>query len=102
EMGEVERAIERLRHLADQAESLGMRWQTRICAQNLAVCLHRAGRYAEASEVAEQAAALALEAGDPVLRANALSLRADALHRVGELEAALESATLAEGLQRAR
>ena len=69
---------------------------------NLSTCLLREGRNAEAAEVAQRAADLAGEAGDPVLRAGALSLRAYALYCIGELGAALKSAHEAERLQRER
>ena len=58
------------------------------------------GLAAEAAETAERTARPAASAGDPVLRALALSLRADALRRTGDLEGALESIGEAERLQR--
>jgi tetratricopeptide (TPR) repeat protein len=102
EAGRVQDAIEQLRRLAQQARSLGMRGQLRILSHNLATCLLRAGRAAEAAEEATRNADLAAEAGDPMLRCTALSLRAQALMQTGELELALESVTEAESLQRAR
>jgi eukaryotic-like serine/threonine-protein kinase len=102
ELGQLDAAIVRLRRLADQAEALGMRGQLRLCSQNLSAFLLRAGQNAEAAEAALRTANLASEAGDPLLRAVALSLRSDALRRVGDLEAALASVAEAEVLQRER
>jgi tetratricopeptide (TPR) repeat protein len=95
-------AIERLRRLSEQAEARGMQGQLRLLTHNLSTCLMREGRAAEAAEVAQRTADLAGEAGDPVLRGTALSLRAYALLHTGDLEAALTSATEAEWLQRER
>jgi eukaryotic-like serine/threonine-protein kinase len=95
-------AIERLRRLSEQAEARGMRGQLRLLTHNLSTCLMREGRAAEAAEVAQRTADLAGEAGDPMLRGTALSLRAYALFCAGDLEAALTSATEAEWLQRER
>src|SRR5262249_38038239 len=88
--------------LLAQAEAAGMRWQTRVFLQNMAVFLHRAGLFVEAAGMAEKAAALSLEAADPACRSTALSLRADALRRPGDPPAALASVNEAERLQHAR
>lgn len=95
-------AIERLRRLAEQAEARGMRGQLRLLTNNLAMCLLREGHAAEAAEVAQRTADLAEEAGDPVIRGTALSLRAYALFCSGDLAEALMSANEAEWLQRER
>jgi tetratricopeptide (TPR) repeat protein len=102
ELGQADAAIERLRRLSNQAEERGMRGQLRMLLHNLATCLIREGRAAEASEVAQRTAELAAEAGDPTLHGTALSLRAYALFCTGDLEAALTSANEAEWLQRER
>ncbi|MFO0760967.1 MAG: protein kinase [Byssovorax sp.] len=102
ELGRLDAAIERLGHLAEQADSQGMRGQHRLFLQNLSALLLRADRDAEAAETARRTAELAAEAGDAVLRAVALSLRARALQRMGELDAALQAVDEAEALQRAR
>jgi tetratricopeptide (TPR) repeat protein len=102
ELGRTDVAIERLRQLVGQAEALGMTGQRRTMLHNLSACLMRAGRAAEAAEVAQQSADLAFKAGDPTLHAVALSLRAYALFCTGNLEAALTSANQAEELQRER
>jgi tetratricopeptide (TPR) repeat protein len=102
EMGQTGAAIDRLRRLLERAEAHGMRGQLRLLSQNLAAFLLREGRAKEAAETARRTAELATEAGDPVLRAAALSLRAAALRITGNLAAALESVTEAEQLQRDR
>jgi serine/threonine protein kinase/tetratricopeptide (TPR) repeat protein len=102
ELGRLDAAIERLTHLAEQAEAQGMRGQLRLFLQNLSALLLRADRDAEAAETARRTAELAADAGDTVLRAVALSLRARALQRTGDLEAALRAVDEAERLQRAR
>jgi serine/threonine protein kinase/tetratricopeptide (TPR) repeat protein len=102
EIGQLGAAIDRLRHLAEQAETQGMRGQLRLFLQNLSALLLRADRDVEAAQTALRTAELAAEAGDTVLRAVALSLRARALQRTGDLEAALRSVDEAERLQRAR
>lgn len=102
ERGRVEAAIARLRVLASRAEALGMRGQLLLFTQNLSAFLLREGHAAEAAETALRTAELATEGGDPVLRATSLSLRAEALRRVGDFEAALRSADQAEELQRER
>jgi tetratricopeptide (TPR) repeat protein len=79
-----------------------MQGQRRLLSHNLSALLLRAGLHAEAAEVALETAALAAGAGDPVLRAVALSLRADALRRTGDLEGALRSIGEADRLQRER
>jgi hypothetical protein len=101
ERGRVSAAIDRLRRVAVQAEEQGLRGQLRLALQNVSAFLLREGRAAEAAESAARTAELAREAGDPALRATALSLRADALRRTGALADALASAGEAEALQRA-
>ncbi|WP_437815770.1 serine/threonine-protein kinase [Sorangium sp. So ce1078] len=101
ERGRLAEAIGRLERIAGQAEADGMRGQLRLVLTNLAAFLLRAGRAIEAAETAGRTAELAAEAGDPALRASALSLRADALRRVGDLAGALAAADEAEALQRA-
>ncbi|WP_437969083.1 AAA family ATPase [Sorangium sp. So ce260] len=101
ERGRLAEAIGRLERIAGQAEADGMRGQLRLVLTNLAAFLLRAGRAVEAAETAGRTAELAAEAGDPALRASALSLRADALRRVGDLAGALAAADEAEALQRA-
>jgi tetratricopeptide (TPR) repeat protein len=101
ERGRVGSAIQRLRRIAAQAEADGMRGQLRLVLTNLSAFLLREGHAAEAAQTAGRTAELAAEAGDPGLRASALSLRADALRRIGELAFALASAGEAEALQRA-
>ncbi|WP_437678463.1 serine/threonine-protein kinase [Sorangium sp. So ce131] len=101
ERGRLAAAIDRLGRIAAQAEADGMRGQLRLVLTNLAAFLLRAGRAAEAAATAGRTAELAAEAGDPALRASALSLRADALRRVGDLDGALAAADEAEALQRA-
>ncbi|WP_437276456.1 protein kinase [Sorangium sp. So ce375] len=102
ELGRLAAAIERLYGLVSRAERYGMRAQRRLLLQNLAAFLLRAGRAAEAADVAERAAALSTEAGDPALRGVALSLRAEALRRCGEAGAALRCANEAVELQEGR
>lgn len=102
DLGHLDAAIASLRPLLARAEALGMRGQRRLLSQNLAALLLRAGLTSEAAETALQTAVLAAEAGDPVLRAAALSLRAEALQRSGDLVGALESTGEAERLQRER
>lgn len=102
ELGRTDAAVLRLTRLSAQAEALGMRSQLRTSLHNLATCLMRTGRAEQAAEVAGRVASLALDAGDPVLQAVALSLQSYALYHAGELERALESATEAELLQRER
>ncbi|WP_437644121.1 serine/threonine-protein kinase [Sorangium sp. So ce362] len=101
ERGRLGEAIGRLERIAGQAEADGMRGQLRLVLTNLAAFLLRDGRAIEAAETARRTAELAAEAGDPGLRASALSLRADALRRVGDLPGALAAADEAEALQRA-
>ncbi|WP_437336405.1 serine/threonine-protein kinase [Sorangium sp. So ce394] len=101
ERGRLGAAIDRLGRLAARAEAEGMRGQLRLVLTNLAAFLLREGRAAEAAETAGRTAELAAEAGDPALRASALSLRADALRRTGDLAGALSAADEAEALQRA-
>jgi tetratricopeptide (TPR) repeat protein len=102
DLGRLDDAIARLRRLLVRAEALGMAGQRRLLSHNLATCLLRAGLSAEAAEIAQQTADLSAGAGDPVLGAMALSLRADALRRAGDLEGALASSGEAERLQRER
>lgn len=101
ELGRVGAAIDRLRRLSERAESLGMRAELRLVLQNLGAFLLREGRAAEAAETAKRTADLATEAGDPALRATSLSLRAEALRRAGDLEAALDCVNEASLLQQA-
>lgn len=98
EQGKTGAAIARVARLFDEAEVQGMRGQARLLSQNLAALLLRAGRAAEAAETAARTARLALDAGDPVLAANAMSVRADALRRTGDLEGALGAIGEAERL----
>ena len=102
ELGRVGAAIDRLRRLSERAESLGMRAELRLVLQNLGAFLLREGRAAEAAETAKRTADLATEAGDPALRATSLSLRAEALRRAGDLEAALDCVNEASLLQQGR
>lgn len=102
ELGRLAEAIERLYGLAARAERYGMRAQRRLLLQNLAAFLLRAGRAAEAADVAERSAVLASEAGDPTLRGVALSLRAEALRRCGDTGVALRCADEAVELQEQR
>jgi serine/threonine protein kinase/tetratricopeptide (TPR) repeat protein len=102
ELGRVGSAIERFQRLVKQAQTLGMREQHRLMSHNLSTCLMRAGRAAEAEAAARRTAELAAEAGDPMLRGVALSLRAHALCVTGSLEEALSCAAEAELLQRER
>ncbi|MGK3987325.1 AAA family ATPase [Sorangium sp. So ce136] len=101
ELGRVEEAIARLLRLVGMADAKGMGGQSRLLRHNLSTCLLRAGRSREAAETAERTAELSAEAGDPALRAAALSLRAHALMQAGQLDAALASAGEAEQIQRA-
>jgi eukaryotic-like serine/threonine-protein kinase len=71
-------------------------------SHNLSTCLMRANRAVEAAAAAEKTAELAAEAGDPMLRGVALSLRAHALCSSGDLDGALACAGEAERLQRER
>lgn len=100
EQGRNEAAILRLTKLVAQAEATGMRGELRLFLQNLSALLLRANRSAEAAEVAGRAADLATEAGDPGLRGIALSLRADALRRTGNLSEALACVSEAVRIQR--
>ena len=100
ETGRFDEAITRLQRLLERASARGMRGQVRLLTQNLAALLLRDGRERAAAETAEEAARLALAAGDPVLGANAWSIRADAQRRLGELDSALESIGAAEQIQR--
>ncbi|HRI71239.1 MAG TPA: AAA family ATPase, partial [Polyangium sp.] len=102
EMSRTDGAIDRLYRLLKQAESLGMTGQRRTFLNNLAAFLMREGRSAEAALIAEQAAELALEAGDPTLHGVSLSLRAYALFCAGDFQGALLSANEAEAVQRER
>ncbi len=102
ELGRVADAIERFQRLVTQAQTLGMREQHRLLSHNLSTCLMRANRAVEAAASAQRTADLAAEAGDPMLRGVALSLRAHALCVTGNLEAALSCAVEAELLQRER
>ena len=79
-----------------------MQGQRRLLSQNLSALLLRAERAAEAAETARETAALAASAGDPVLRAAALSLLGEALFNTGNVERALECAGEAERSQRER
>jgi hypothetical protein len=99
ELGHLDDAIARLRRLLARAEALGMQGQRRVFLLNLSACLLRAGLAAGAAETAAQTAALAAGVGDPVLRATALSIRAEALQYTGDLAGALESAGEAQRLQ---
>jgi eukaryotic-like serine/threonine-protein kinase len=100
EIGQLDPAIERFRRLVDQAEIQGMQGNVRLFLHNLTAFLLRAGRAGEAADAAQRTTRLAEQAGDPVLRAAAVSLRADALRRTGLLEPALESANEAVSLQK--
>jgi tetratricopeptide (TPR) repeat protein len=100
ETGRLDSAIERLGRLVESAEELKLRGQLRLFLQNLSALLLRAGRPAEAAEVAGRTAALAVDAGDPALRGSALSLRAEALKLAGTLAAALATADEAARIQR--
>ncbi|WP_437338554.1 serine/threonine-protein kinase [Sorangium sp. So ce394] len=101
ELGRVEDAIARLLRLVELADAKGMGGQGRLLRHNLSTCLMRASRPREAAETAGRTAELAAEAGDPALRAAALSLRAYALRHTGELDEALGNASAAEQIQRA-
>lgn len=102
ELGNVHAAIERLRKLERAAGARGMRGDRVRILQNLAAFLLRGGCERDAAETAAEVSRMALEVGDPVLASNAWSLRADALRRLGELDAALVSIDQAILLQSQR
>ncbi|MBK9259403.1 MAG: protein kinase [Polyangiaceae bacterium] len=91
QLGNTSGAIERLRRLVGAAEARGMHGNRVLFLQNMAAFLLREGQAREAAEKAAEVVRLALAAGDAVLGAMAWSLRADALRRLGELDAALVS-----------
>jgi tetratricopeptide (TPR) repeat protein len=101
-LGNTQIAIERLQKLARRAEALGMCGDRARFLHNLAALLLRAGRAREAAETAAEVTRLGIEAGDPGLGSTAWSLRADALRRLGELDAALLSIDEAIRLQNQR
>lgn len=91
ELGNTARAIERLRRLVSAAEARGMQGDRVLFLQNLSVFLMRDGQLRDAAETAAQVTRLATASGDLAIGASAWSVRADALRRLGELDAALVS-----------
>ena len=91
QLGNNKKAIERLKRLVGAAEARGMQSDRIILLQNLTAFLLRDGQAREAAESAAQVTRLAMASGDLVIGASAWSLRADALRRLGELDAALVS-----------
>ncbi|HRI65276.1 MAG TPA: protein kinase [Polyangium sp.] len=102
ELGDTPGAIDRLRRLADAAEARGMQSHRALLLQNMAAFLLREDRTREAAETAAEVVRHTLAVGDSVLGAMAWSLRADALRRLGELDAALVSIDEAIRIQRQR
>jgi len=102
EIGNVKSAIERLRRLVGAAEARGMQGDRTVFLQNLTVSLLRDGQTREAAETAGQVTRLAGASGDLVIAASAWSLRADALRRLGEFDAALVSIDEALRIQQQR
>ena len=79
-----------------------MRGYLRLYLLNLSAHLLRAGEHAEAADIAARTCRLAADAGDPVLQASSLSIRAAALRHTGPLDEALRCANEAAELQSAR
>lgn len=102
ELGRLASAIERGRRLIALTEARGMRGYVRLYLLNLAAHLLRAGEHAEAASVAARTHRLAEDAGDPLLQASSLSIRAAALRHTGPLDEALRCANEAAALQSAR
>lgn len=102
QLGNVRRAIARFRRLVEAAQARGMQGDRVVLLQNLTVVLLRAGDVREAAETAAQVCRLALALGDFAIGASAYSLRADALRRLGELDAALVSIDEALRIQEKR
>lgn len=100
QLGNTEAAIERLRGLVGAAEARGMQGNRVLFLQNLAVSLLRVGQVREAAEIAADVVRHADSLGDAALGATAWSLRADALRRLGEFDAALVSIDEAIRIQR--
>src|SRR5690606_1928323 len=82
-------ALELFKRVAGEAGEHHFGSMQRGALVNMAAVQLRAGRLSQAAAVAEQAAEGARHAGDARLRAMALSLRADALLKRGQLEPAL-------------
>lgn len=91
QLGNTKSAIERLRRLVRAAEARGMQGDRVLLLQNLTAFLLRDGEAREAADTAAQVTRLAMASGDLAIGASAWSLRADALRRLGELDAALVS-----------
>lgn len=91
QLGNTASAIERLKRLVSAAEARGMHGNRVLFLQNLAVLQLREGNARAAAEMAAEVVRLTLAVGDAVLGAIAWSLRADALCRLDELDAALVS-----------
>ena len=102
QLGNTTSAISRLRRLVAAAEARGMQGDRVLLMQNLTVLLLRTGAAREAAEHAELVTRLALAAGDLAIVASAWSLRADALRRLGELDASLVSIDEAIRIQEKR
>ncbi len=102
EIGNVKGAIERLRRLVGVAQARGMQGDRVLFLQNLTVSLLRDGQAREAAETAAQVTRLAAACGDLAIAASSCSLRAEALLRLGEFEAALVSVDEALRIQRQR
>ncbi len=102
QLGNTQGALNRFRRLVAAAEARGMQGDRVLLLQNLTVVLLRAGELREAAETAAQVSHLALALGDLAIGASAYSLRADALRRLGELDAALVSVDEALRIQQRR
>lgn len=102
QLGDTKGAIERLRRLVGAAEARGMQGDRVLLLQNLTVSLLRDGQHREAAETAAHVTRYAAASGDLAIAASAWSLRADALRRLGELDAALVSIEEALRIQQQR
>jgi tetratricopeptide (TPR) repeat protein len=102
QLGNIKGAIARLRRLVGAAEARGMEGDRVLLLQNLTAFLLRDGQAREAAEIAAQVTRLAMASGDLAIGASAWSLRADALRRLGELDAALVSIDEALRIQEQR
>lgn len=102
ELGNMKSAIARLRRLVGAAEARGMQGDRIVFLQNLTASLLRDGQNREAAETAAQVTRLAVASGDLAIAASAWSLRADALRRLGEFDAALVSIDEALRIQQQR
>jgi LuxR family transcriptional regulator, maltose regulon positive regulatory protein len=89
---------ERLERVRDQRPEHGLR----VLCSRMFTILATPGSFRDALALAEQSAALAASARDPLLRTNALHMRAHLLRVVGEYEEALDAAeAVAEEARRA-